>query len=219
MQTKRVRTVVNLGNSNGDAFSGILTNRPSCRIATKSMVFGNRGVLRLRPRRQTATKIFLTFRCPLRVPKIDGHSFLQITCGTRHGTENRRRVSMFSFSSLLSRQLKIMGVSTSFLSHDIGRNFSNNRGGHGRVLRVTLLRPALTVLSRASSKLSVSTLGVITGNIGRLTAPSGTIILVARCRQLLSCVIPSCIRIVTRNHVVAANNGRLTLRLRSHNCR
>lgn len=214
----RMRTVVKPGKSKGDALSSILIKGPTFRMAGNDMAFSKGGLLSLDPRSHDRRNLFLDFRCPMRVPKMDVMGFVHTTMGRRHGCGKLPTLATDRFLGLVHRGHTIMRLSGGLTGHSIGRNFSNNRGGQGRVFRVTVLRPHLDVLSRASSNLSVSTLHVMTRKIGGLGAPSADCVIVARCRHLLSCVGPSVMRILCGNHVIGATKPRLTLRLRRGKC-
>lgn len=216
--SNRVRTVVKPGNSNGSALDTILANGPLCAMARNRTVFGNGGLLSVGPRSHTHRKLFLSFRCPIRVPNMSVAGFVHTTVGTGHRCRNLRPLGADRFVGLVHRGHRLIRLSDGLTHHSMGRNFSNNRGGHGRVFRVTVLRPGLSVLSRASSNLSISTVHVITSNIGGVRASGASTVIVARCRHLLSVVGPDIIRILCGNEVIGATNPRLTGRVRTHNC-
>lgn len=82
------------------------------------------------------------------------------------------------------------------------------------MLRVLVLRPGLTVLSRASSNLSMSTIHAISGKMGLCEREMGnSLLVVARDAEVLRTLAISGARIVRGNIVIGGNSTSLIKRV------
>ena len=125
-------------------------------------------------------------------------------------------VPIKEFRETVKAQLKVLGISTSFMTRYVNDGFSGGEKKRMEILQMAVLNPSLAVLDETDSGLDIDALKIVANGINALRAPTRGILLITHYQRLLNYVKPDTVHVLMDGRMVRSGGPELALELESN---
>lgn len=208
-----IHAIMGPNGSGKSTFSKVLAGHPAYQILGGEILFNGTDILMLEPDERSHLGIFLAFQYPVEIPGVSNEDFLRLAYNSKLKAQNQPEVDPIEFLLLITEKLKIIDMSSSFLSRNVNEGFSGGEKKRNEILQMALLNPQLSILDETDSGLDIDALKTISKGINMYMSSEKAIILITHYQRLLDYIKPDYIHVMQNGKIVKTGNASLAQEL------
>ena len=171
------------------------------------------SILDLEPEKRSHLGIFLAFQYPIEIPGVSNEDFLRLAYNSKQKFYNKPEVDPIEFFSLINDKLKLVNMSSTFLSRNVNEGFSGGEKKRNEILQMILLESELSILDEMDSGLDIDALKVISTGINTFMDSNKAIILITHYQRLLDYIKPDYVHVMQNGKIIKTGNADLAKEL------
>jgi Fe-S cluster assembly ATP-binding protein len=204
-----IHAIMGPNGSGKSTFSKVIAGHPAYQVLSGDIFFKNQNILNLEPNERSHSGIFLAFQYPIEIPGVSNEDFLRLAYNSKLKSNNKSEIDPIEFLSLINEKLKIIDMSSTFLSRNVNEGFSGGEKKRNEILQMALLDPELAILDETDSGLDIDALKIISKGINSYMTKNKAIILITHYQRLLDYVKPDYIHVMQDGKIIKTGNAQL----------
>ena len=210
-----IHAIMGPNGSGKSTFSKVLAGHPAYLISNGDIFFKGSSILDLEPEQRSHLGIFLAFQYPIEIPGVSNEDFLRLAYNSKQKFYNKPEVDPIEFLSIINEKLKLVSMSTTFLSRNVNEGFSGGEKKRNEILQMILLDSELAILDETDSGLDIDALKIISTGINNFMNPSKAILLITHYQRLLDYIKPTYVHVMQNGKIVKTGSAELAKELES----
>jgi Fe-S cluster assembly ATP-binding protein len=208
-----IHAIMGPNGSGKSTFSKVLAGHPAYSVLGGDILYKGSSILDLEPEERSHLGIFLAFQYPIEIPGVSNEDFLRLAYNSKQKFYNKPEVDPIEFLSIIVEKLKLVGMSTLFLSRNVNEGFSGGEKKRNEILQMILLDSELTILDETDSGLDIDALKIISNGINNFMTPNKSIILITHYQRLLDYINPTYVHVMTNGNIIKTGTADLAKEL------
>jgi Fe-S cluster assembly ATP-binding protein len=208
-----IHAIMGPNGSGKSTFSKVLAGHPAYSISNGDIFFKGSSILDLEPEQRSHLGIFLAFQYPIEIPGVSNEDFLRLAYNSKQKFYNKPEVDPIEFLSIINEKLKLVNMSTAFLSRNVNEGFSGGEKKRNEILQMILLDSELAILDETDSGLDIDALKIISTGINNFMNPSKSILLITHYQRLLDYIKPTYVHVMQNGKIVKTGSAELAKEL------
>jgi len=204
-----IHAIMGPNGSGKSTFSKIIAGHPAYQVLSGDIIFKGSSILDLDPEERSHFGIFLAFQYPIEIPGVSNEDFLRLAYNSRQKFLNRTEVDPIKFFSIISEKLKLVNMSSTFLSRNVNEGFSGGEKKRNEILQMILLDSELSILDETDSGLDIDALKIISSGINTFMTSDKAIILITHYKRLLDYIKPDYIHVMQNGRIIKTGKVEL----------
>ena len=204
-----IHAIMGPNGSGKSTFSKVIAGHPAYQVLSGDIFFKNQNILNLEPDERSHLGIFLAFQYPIEIPGVSNEDFLRLAYNSKLKSNNKNEIDPIEFLSVIEEKLKIIDMSSTFLSRNVNEGFSGGEKKRNEILQMALLDPELAILDETDSGLDIDALKIISKGINNFMNKNKAIILITHYQRLLDYVKPDYIHVMQDGKIIKTGNAQL----------
>jgi Fe-S cluster assembly ATP-binding protein len=204
-----IHAIMGPNGSGKSTFSKVIAGHPAYQVLSGDIFFKNQTILNLEPDERSHLGIFLAFQYPIEIPGVSNEDFLRLAYNSKLKSNNENEIDPIEFLSVIDEKLKIIDMSSTFLSRNVNEGFSGGEKKRNEILQMALLDPELAILDETDSGLDIDALKIISKGINNFMNKNKAIILITHYQRLLDYVQPDYIHVMQDGKIIKTGNAQL----------
>ena len=204
-----IHAIMGPNGSGKSTFSKVIAGHPAYQVLSGDIFFKNQNILNLEPDERSHLGIFLAFQYPIEIPGVSNEDFLRLAYNSKLKSNNENEIDPIEFLSVIDEKLKIIDMSSTFLSRNVNEGFSGGEKKRNEILQMALLDPELAILDETDSGLDIDALKIISKGINNFMNKNKAIILITHYQRLLDYVKPDYIHVMQDGKIIKTGNAQL----------
>jgi len=180
-----IHAIMGPNGSGKSTFSKIIAGHPAYEVLDGDIIFKGSSILDLDPEERSHLGIFLAFQYPIEIPGVSNEDFLRLAYNSKQKFLNKPEVDPIEFFSIINEKLKLVNMSSVFLSRNVNEGFSGGEKKRNEILQMILLESELSILDETDSGLDIDALKIISKGINTFMDSNKAIILITHYQRLL----------------------------------
>jgi len=119
-----IHAIMGPNGSGKSTFSKIIAGHPAYEVLDGDIIFKGSSILDLDPEERSHLGIFLAFQYPIEIPGVSNEDFLRLAYNSKQKFLNKPEVDPIEFFSIINEKLKLVNMSSIFLSRNVNEGFS-----------------------------------------------------------------------------------------------
>jgi len=203
-----IHAIMGPNGSGKSTFSKVIAGHPAYRVLGGDIIFKGSSILDLDPEERSHLGIFLAFQYPIEIPGVSNEDFLRLAYNSKQKFLNKPEVDPIEFFSIINEKLKLVNMSSIFLSRNVNEGFSGGEKKRNEILQMILLESELSILDETDSGLDIDALKIISKGINTYMNQNKAIILITHYQRLLDYVKPDYIHVM-HGKIIKTGNAQL----------
>lgn len=208
-----IHAIMGPNGSGKSTFSKVLAGHPGYQVLNGEILFNGENIIKLDPEERSHLGIFLAFQYPVEIPGVSNEDFLRLAYNSKLRSQNKTEIGPIEFLELINEKLKIVNMSTIFLSRNVNEGFSGGEKKRNEILQMALLDPQLSILDETDSGLDIDALKTISQSINIFMSKDKAIILITHYQRLLDYIKPDYIHVMQNGKIIKTGNANLAKEL------
>lgn len=208
-----IHAIMGPNGSGKSTFSKVVAGHPSYSILNGDILFKGCSILDLEPEERSHLGIFLAFQYPIEIPGVSNEDFLRIAYNAKQKFYNKPEVDPIEFLTIINEKLKLVNMSTHFLTRNVNEGFSGGEKKRNEILQMILLDSELSILDETDSGLDIDALKIISNGINKFMNPNKSIILITHYQRLLDYINPTYVHVMQNGKIVKTGSAKLAQEL------
>src|SRR6056300_752376 len=208
-----IHAIMGPNGSGKSTFSKVLAGHPAYSVVNGDILFKGSSILDLEPEERSHLGIFLAFQYPIEIPGVSNEDFLRIAYNSKQKFYNKPEVDPIEFLTIISEKLKLVNMSTVFLSRNVNEGFSGGEKKRHAILQMILLDSELSILDETDSGLDIDALKIISNGINTFMDSDKAIILITHYQRLLDYIKPDFVHVMQNGKIIKTGNSELAKEL------
>lgn len=208
-----IHAIMGPNGSGKSTFSKIIAGHPAYEILGGDIIFKGSSILELDPEERSHLGIFLAFQYPIEIPGVSNEDFLRLAYNSKQKFLNKPEVDPIEFFSIINEKLKLVNMSSIFLSRNVNEGFSGGEKKRNEILQMILLESELSILDETDSGLDIDALKIISKGINSFMDSNKAIILITHYQRLLDYIKPDYVHVMQNGKIIKTGNAELAKEL------
>jgi len=208
-----IHAIMGPNGSGKSTFSKIIAGHPAYQVVSGEILFNGKSILDLEPETRSHLGIFLAFQYPIEIPGVSNEDFLRLAYNSKQKFYNKPEVDPIEFFTLINQKLKLVNMSSIFLSRNVNEGFSGGEKKRNEILQMILLESELSILDEMDSGLDIDALKVISTGINNFMDSNKAIILITHYQRLLDYIQPDYVHVMQNGKIIKTGNADLAKEL------
>src|SRR5210317_1111861 len=208
-----IHAIMGPNGSGKSTFSKVLTGHPAYSILDGNIFFKGSSILNLDPEERSHLGIFLAFQYPIEIPGVSNEDFLRLAYNSKQKFLNKPEVDPIEFFSIINEKLKLVKMSSVFLSRNVNEGFSGGEKKRNEILQMILLESELSILDETDSGLDIDALKIISNGINTFMDSDKAIILITHYQRLLDYIKPDFVHVMQNGKIIKTGTAELAKEL------
>jgi Fe-S cluster assembly ATP-binding protein len=210
-----IHAIMGPNGSGKSTFSKIIAGHPAYEVLGGDIIFKGFSILDLDPEERSHLGIFLAFQYPIEIPGVSNEDFLRLAYNSKQKFLNKPEVDPIEFFSIINEKLKLVNMSSVFLSRNVNEGFSGGEKKRNEILQMILLESELSILDETDSGLDIDALKIISKGINSFMDSNKAIILITHYQRLLDYIKPDYVHVMQNGKIIKTGNAELAKELES----
>jgi Fe-S cluster assembly ATP-binding protein len=215
IQKGEIHAIMGPNGSGKSTFSKVLAGHPAYSVLNGDILFKGSSILDLDPEERSHLGIFLAFQYPIEIPGVSNEDFLRLAYNSKQKFYNKPEVDPLEFLAIIDEKLKLVQMSSSFLSRNVNEGFSGGEKKRNEILQMMLLDSDLSILDETDSGLDIDALKTISNGINNFMNPTKSIILITHYQRLLDYINPTYVHVMQNGKIIKTGSANLAKELES----
>jgi Fe-S cluster assembly ATP-binding protein len=208
-----IHAIMGPNGSGKSTFSKVLAGHPAYSVIDGDIFFKGSSILDLDPEERSHLGIFLAFQYPIEIPGVSNEDFLRLAYNSKQKFYNKPEVDPLEFLAIIDEKLKLVQMSSSFLSRNVNEGFSGGEKKRNEILQMILLDSDLSILDETDSGLDIDALKTISNGINNFMSPTKSIILITHYQRLLDYINPTYVHVMQNGKIIKTGSADLAKEL------
>jgi Fe-S cluster assembly ATP-binding protein len=208
-----IHAIMGPNGSGKSTFSKIIAGHPAYEVLDGDIIFKGSSILGLDPEERSHLGIFLAFQYPIEIPGVSNEDFLRLAYNSKQKFLNKPEVDPIEFFSIITEKLKLVNMSSIFLSRNVNEGFSGGEKKRNEILQMILLESELSILDETDSGLDIDALKIISKGINSFMDSNKAIILITHYQRLLDYIKPDYVHVMQNGKIIKTGNAELAKEL------
>jgi Fe-S cluster assembly ATP-binding protein len=208
-----IHAIMGPNGSGKSTFSKIIAGHPAYEVLGGDIIFKGSSILDLDPEARSHLGIFLAFQYPIEIPGVSNEDFLRLAYNSKQKFLNKPEVDPIEFFSIINEKLKLVNMSSIFLSRNVNEGFSGGEKKRNEILQMILLESELSILDETDSGLDIDALKIISKGINTFMDSNKAIILITHYQRLLDYIKPDYVHVMQNGRIIKTGNAELAKEL------
>jgi Fe-S cluster assembly ATP-binding protein len=208
-----IHAIMGPNGSGKSTFSKVLAGHPAYSVLDGEIFFKGSSILDLDPEERSHLGIFLAFQYPIEIPGVSNEDFLRLAYNSKQKFYNKPEVDPLEFLAIIDEKLKLVQMSSSFLSRNVNEGFSGGEKKRNEILQMILLDSDLSILDETDSGLDIDALKIISNGINNFMSPTKSIILITHYQRLLDYINPTYVHVMQNGRIIKTGSADLAKEL------
>jgi Fe-S cluster assembly ATP-binding protein len=208
-----IHAIMGPNGSGKSTFSKIIAGHPAYEVLDGDIIFKGSSILELDPEERSHLGIFLAFQYPIEIPGVSNEDFLRLAYNSKQKFLNKPEVDPIEFFSIINEKLKLVNMSSVFLSRNVNEGFSGGEKKRNEILQMILLESELSILDETDSGLDIDALKIISKGINTFMDSNKAIILITHYQRLLDYIKPDYVHVMQNGKIIKTGNAELAKEL------
>jgi len=210
-----IHAIMGPNGSGKSTFSKVVAGHPAYSVLGGDIIFKGSSILNLEPEERSHLGIFLAFQYPIEIPGVSNEDFLRLAYNSKQVFSNKPEVDPIEFLTIINEKLKLVQMSTIFLSRNVNEGFSGGEKKRNEILQMILLDSDLSILDETDSGLDIDALKTISNGINNFMNPNKSIILITHYQRLLDYINPTYVHVMQNGKIIKTGPASLAKELES----
>jgi Fe-S cluster assembly ATP-binding protein len=208
-----VHAIMGPNGSGKSTFSKIIAGHPAYEVLSGDIIFKGSSILKLDPEERSHLGIFLAFQYPIEIPGVSNEDFLRLAYNSKQKFLQKREVDPIEFFSIINEKLKLVDMSSVFLTRNVNEGFSGGEKKRNEILQMILLEAELSILDETDSGLDIDALKIISKGINNFMNSNKSIILITHYQRLLDYIKPDYVHVMQHGKIIKTGTSELAKEL------
>ena len=208
-----IHAIMGPNGSGKSTFSKVLAGHPAYSVTDGNIFFKGSSILDLDPEERSHLGIFLAFQYPIEIPGVSNEDFLRLAYNSKQKFYSKPELDPLEFLGVIAEKLKLVQMSSSFLSRNVNEGFSGGEKKRNEILQMILLDSDLSILDETDSGLDIDALKIISNGINNFMNPTKSIILITHYQRLLDYVNPTYVHVMQNGKIIKTGSANLAKEL------
>jgi len=208
-----IHAIMGPNGSGKSTFSKVLAGHPAYSILGGDILFTGSSILKIEPEERSHLGIFLAFQYPIEIPGVSNEDFLRLAYNSKQIFYNKPEVDPIEFLTIISEKLKLVQMSSIFLSRNVNEGFSGGEKKRNEILQMILLDSDLSILDETDSGLDIDALKTISNGINNFMNSNKSIILITHYQRLLDYISPTYVHVMQNGQIIKTGPASLAKEL------
>ena len=208
-----IHAIMGTNGSGKSTFSKVLAGHPAYSILNGEILFKGLSILDLDPEERSHLGIFLAFQYPIEIPGVSNEDFLRLAYNSKQKFYNKPEVDPIEFLMIINEKLKLVNMSSLFLSRNVNEGFSGGEKKRNEILQMILLDSELSILDETDSGLDIDALKIISTGINNFMTPNKSIISITHYQRLLDYINPTYVHVMQDGKIIKTGSAELAKEL------
>ena len=208
-----IHAIMGPNGSGKSTFSKIIAGHPAYEVLDGDIIFKGSSILDLDPEERSHLGIFLAFQYPIEIPGVSNEDFLRLAYNSKQKFINKPEVDPIEFFSIINEKLKLVNMSSVFLSRNVNEGFSGGEKKRNEILQMILLESELSILDETDSGLDIDALKIISKGINTFMDSNKAIILITHYQRLLDYIKPDYVHVMQNGKIIKTGDSDLAKEL------
>jgi len=208
-----VHAIMGPNGSGKSTFSKIIAGHPAYEVLSGDIIFKGSSILKLDPEERSHLGIFLAFQYPIKIPVVGNEDFLRLAYNSKQKFLQKREVDPIEFFSIINEKLKLVDMSSVFLTRNVNEGFSGGEKKRNEILQMILLEAELSILDETDSGLDIDALKIISKGINNFMNSNKSIILITHYQRLLDYIKPDYVHVMQHGKIIKTGTSELAKEL------
>lgn len=213
IQKGEIHAIMGPNGSGKSTFSKVLAGHPAYVVSHGNVFFKGSSILDLEAEQRSHLGIFLAFQYPVEIPGVSNEDFLRLAYNSKQKFYNKAEVDPIEFLSIINEKLKLVNMSSVFLSRNVNEGFSGGEKKRNEILQMILLDSELAILDETDSGLDIDALKTISMGINNFMNPSKAILLITHYQRLLDYIQPTYVHVMQNGKIIKTGSAELAKEL------
>lgn len=210
-----IHAIMGPNGSGKSTFSKVLAGHPAYSVLNGDIIFKGTSILEVEPEERSHLGIFLAFQYPIEIPGVSNEDFLRLAYNSKQKFYNKPEVDPLEFLGIINEKLKLVNMSSLFLSRNVNEGFSGGEKKRNEILQMILLDSELSILDETDSGLDIDALKIISHGINQFMSPDKGIILITHYQRLLDYISPTYVHVMQNGKIIKTGSADLAKELES----
>ena len=208
-----IHAIMGPNGSGKSTFSKIIAGHPAYEVLDGDILFKGSSILDLDPEERSHLGIFLAFQYPIEIPGVSNEDFLRLAYNSKQKFLNKPEVDPIEFFSIINEKLKLVNMSSIFLSRNVNEGFSGGEKKRNEILQMILLESELSILDETDSGLDIDALKIISRGINTFMDSNKAIVLITHYQRLLDYIKPDYVHVMQNGKIIKTGTSELAKEL------
>nr|QXM18096.1 Iron-sulfur cluster formation ABC transporter ATP-binding subunit [Chaetoceros curvisetus] len=208
-----IHAIMGPNGSGKSTFSKVLAGHPAYKVLSGNILFNGNDILELDPEDRSHLGIFLAFQYPIEIPGVSNEDFLRLAYNSKQKFKNQPEVDPLEFLMIINEKLKLVDMSSTFLSRNVNEGFSGGEKKRNEILQMILLDSDLSILDETDSGLDIDALKIISNGINVFMTKEKAIILITHYQRLLDYIKPDFVHVMQNGKIIKTGSSELAKEL------
>jgi Fe-S cluster assembly ATP-binding protein len=208
-----IHAIMGPNGSGKSTFAKVLAGHPAYSVSQGNIFFKGSSILDLEPEQRSHLGIFLAFQYPIEIPGVSNEDFLRLAYNSKQKFYNKPEVDPLEFLIIINEKLKLVNMSSIFLSRNVNEGFSGGEKKRNEILQMILLDSELAILDETDSGLDIDALKTISMGINNFMNPSKSILLITHYQRLLDYIQPTYVHVMQNGKIIKTGSAELAKEL------
>jgi Fe-S cluster assembly ATP-binding protein len=213
IQKGEIHAIMGPNGSGKSTFSKVLAGHPAYVVSHGNVFFKGSSILDLEAEQRSHLGIFLAFQYPVEIPGVSNEDFLRLAYNSKQKFYNKPEVDPIEFLTIINDKLKLVNMSSIFLSRNVNEGFSGGEKKRNEILQMILLDSELAILDETDSGLDIDALKTISMGINNFMNPSKAILLITHYQRLLDYIRPTYVHVMQNGKIIKTGSAELAKEL------
>ena len=210
-----IHAIMGPNGSGKSTFSKIIAGHPAYEVLEGDILFKGSSILELEPEERSHLGIFLAFQYPIEIPGVSNEDFLRLAYNSKQKFLNKPEVDPIEFFGIINEKLKLVNMSSIFLSRNVNEGFSGGEKKRNEILQMILLESELSILDETVSGLDIDALKIISKGINTFMDSNKAIVLITHYQRLLDYIKPDYVHVMQNGKIIKTGTAELAKELES----
>jgi len=179
--------------------------------AEGKVLLDGQDLLAMRVDERARAGLFLAMQDPRKISGVSNANFLQLAVKAR--AADGKGVPVPAFHRQLRARMGELGLADSFADRSVNEGFSGSEKKRNEILQLAMLRPRIAILDEIDSDLDLDAMKGVAKTVLDLCGPELGVLIITRCRQLLTFIEPSHVHVMLGGRIVKSGGGELAAEL------
>ena len=208
-----IHAIMGPNGSGKSTFSKVLAGHPAYKVLSGNILFNGNDILELDPEDRSHLGIFLAFQYPIEIPGVSNEDFLRLAYNSKQKFKNQPEVDPLEFLMIINEKLKLVDMSSTFLSRNVNEGFSGGEKKRNEILQMILLDSDLSILDETDSGLDIDALKIISRGINTFMDSNKAIVLITHYQRLLDYIKPDYVHVMQNGKIIKTGTAELAKEL------
>ena len=215
VQKGEIHAIMGPNGSGKSTFSKVVAGHPAYFVLDGDIIFKGTSILDIDPEERSHLGIFLAFQYPIEIPGVSNEDFLRLAYNSKQKFYNKLEVDPIEFLNIINEKLKLVKMSSLFLSRNVNEGFSGGEKKRNEILQMVLLDSELSILDETDSGLDIDALKIISNGINNFMSSEKSIILITHYQRLLDYINPTYVHVMQNGKIIKTGSANLAKELES----